>query len=62
MKTWVGEFKNLNPVKGFWKYPFNGDRYYFGQGEVIFSKQAARPFSILTPIKKYMVNKSANWI
>ena len=28
------------------------DGYYFAWDEIIFSKQAARPFSILTPIMK----------
>ena len=40
----AGEYKNLNTVKVFWKYLLNGDGYYFGWDEIIFSKQAARPF------------------
>ena len=44
--------KNLNTVKVFWKNLLNGDRYYFGCDEIIFSKQATRPFGILTPIIK----------
>ena len=39
--------QNLNTVKVFWKYLLNGDWYYFGRDEIIFSKQAARPFLYL---------------
>ena len=45
--TRVGDYKNLNTVKVFWKYLLNGDGYYFGWDEIIFSKQAARPFMYL---------------
>jgi len=51
-RIYLGEYKNLNTVKFFWKYLLNGDGYYFAWDEIIFSKQAARPFSILTPIMK----------
>ena len=43
----VCEYKNLNIVKVLWKYLLNGDAYYFGWDEIIFSKQAARPFLYL---------------
>ena len=43
-----GEYKNVNTVKVFWKYLLNGDKYYLARDQIIFSKQAARPFSILT--------------
>ena len=36
----MGEYKNLNNVKVFWKYLLNGDEYYFTWDEIIFSKQA----------------------
>ena len=39
--------KILTHVKVLWKYLLNGDKYYFGWDEIIFSKQAARPFLYL---------------
>ena len=33
--------------KVFWKYLLNGDGYYFGWDDIMFSKQAARPFLYL---------------